>query len=720
MKLRWGIVAVVLSGCVSHQVLQGDFLPPKSDSGLGSDLQKEWSEANVASIPPSYKRGPSDASNLDPCKKWFELSVKEWPLQELAKLRAIQFCGVNKVSEILRTTNIDLAVIPAPSGSWLKSEWILAKMHLAQLRNNRIEIASLLIDFSKQLTKKSEKEKNLLLALEQLKDLNATSDVSAQTDNREQIENVTTMVRNELYRIAPRLKPNPAVAQYLDVAIDLRSERKFKESLDYFDRIILDPNQKVESKIKAYKNKRMAQKAMQDVEGSLKSAQQMYELARNVYQKDPSDTSAKVYLDASLTYARARWTESQPTQAQIILDATARQLKGKISLMELFWVHGKISEEQGYPEKAKAMFAKGMEGRLEPSATLDRLMWSQAWLDYKMENYQAMVAHLESAEKMLRDPFEKNKFHYWKARAMLKLGWTEQANQTLRALIREEPLSFYTCLAYQLLNLPIEPLQAIPVDQEPSLAKVASAKDNAVFEWLVYVNEKDLAQTFLTQVELLKSASSEQKELSILKAYAHAGLYMPLFSRFGTLPTEVKQMVTQQHWNLLFPMPWSKQVSSSAEKNAIPIEFIYSIMRQESAFNPEARSSVDAMGLLQLMPSLAKHLASRDSSVGFEKELDLLIPEVNIKLGATELANLLKRRSGQYALAVASYNSSDKAINNWLQSRDRKDLIEFIEEIPYDETRTYIKLVFRNFIWYRRCLNVSQSVNFPTELLTWH
>ena len=97
--------------------------------------------------------------------------------------------------------------------------------------------------------------------------------------------------------------------------------------------------------------------------------------------------------------------------------------------------------------------------------------------------------------------------------------------------------------------------------------------------------------------------------------------------------------------------------------------------------------------------------------------MDLYKPEVNIPLGAFELKSLMKKYDNQYILAVAGYNANDSAIRGWLKTRFRNDSVEFIEEVPYEETRTYIKLTMRNYVFYQRLLSPGVSIKFPEDLL---
>ena len=167
---------------------------------------------------------------------------------------------------------------------------------------------------------------------------------------------------------------------------------------------------------------------------------------------------------------------------------------------------------------------------------------------------------------------------------------------------------------------------------------------------------------------------------------------------------------------LLFPQPYKDQVKEMASKTNLPASLIYSIMKQESAFNEKARSGADAMGLMQVIPTLARHL-SRKFEIPFKKNDDLFDPSINIQIGSYELMEQVKRQNGQLTYVAAAYNAGPNALSSWLKNRKREDVLEFIEDIPYDETRTYVKLIARNKAFYERISNRDSEQDFPADFL---
>jgi soluble lytic murein transglycosylase len=122
-------------------------------------------------------------------------------------------------------------------------------------------------------------------------------------------------------------------------------------------------------------------------------------------------------------------------------------------------------------------------------------------------------------------------------------------------------------------------------------------------------------------------------------------------------------------------------------------------MRQESAFDPVIVSPASAVGLMQLMPSTAKH-AARELSLPFD-EADLVRPDVNLKLGAFYIAKLLKMFRGNVELAAAAYNAGPRAVSHWIEPGADDELDLWVARIPFDETRNYVARVAQNLARYQ-------------------
>jgi soluble lytic murein transglycosylase len=165
-------------------------------------------------------------------------------------------------------------------------------------------------------------------------------------------------------------------------------------------------------------------------------------------------------------------------------------------------------------------------------------------------------------------------------------------------------------------------------------------------------------------------------------------------------PAEVRGL-PRTFWTLLFPRAFWSEVLQQSKRLGLNPYVVLSMMRQESAFNPMAVSRAGATGLMQLMPATAQEVASR-LALPQDSIEQLHDPQLNITLGTHYFAELLERYRGNVVLALAAYNAGPSQVTRWLEQWPHLAMEEFIEHIPFHETRAYIKLVLRNLAVYER------------------
>ena len=208
---------------------------------------------------------------------------------------------------------------------------------------------------------------------------------------------------------------------------------------------------------------------------------------------------------------------------------------------------------------------------------------------------------------------------------------------------------------------------------------------------------------------MLPSASSaswaggEIARLEELRGRHHVALrfsklYVPsYFSRgIGDLPTDV--------WRRLFPRPYWDQIQKRAAEAKLDPFLVAGLIRQESEFNPGAQSRSNARGLMQLLPSTAKMVARKAPDARSRNyQLGLLYqPQFNLIYGTMYLRSVLDRFDGNLEHAIASYNAGPGRVQQWLDSGTYEEPAEFVESIPFTETREYVQAVLRNAQMYRQ------------------
>jgi soluble lytic murein transglycosylase len=155
------------------------------------------------------------------------------------------------------------------------------------------------------------------------------------------------------------------------------------------------------------------------------------------------------------------------------------------------------------------------------------------------------------------------------------------------------------------------------------------------------------------------------------------------------------------YWELLFPRPYWTDVQRQAAANALDPYLVASLIRQESEFNPAAVSSANALGLMQLLPQVGKGEA-RAAHIKHFSSASLLDPSINIQLGTRYFKAMIAQYNGQVEYALAAYNAGSNRVDSWLQSGHYRDVAEFVESIPFTETREYVQAIMRNAKVYQR------------------
>ncbi len=632
------------------------------------------------------------------CSLFSRLSHENFPLKTLALIKAHMICDDRKGLDAISQTTID-------QEPWLASLDLKRQILEAQSNKDLPALAQAYLKNAKRLDRIREKVENLKLAL----------DTQAEIKNPTAENQALTKELNErLYRLAPRFLPNPEAKDYFAVGNDLIYQRQFKKGRDYLEKIIDSKSASAEEQFQARRAYRNSFKTEQRKE------EHIAEAAKFAKWTEKNAGAGRIH-EAYVTWARAVWTLGDAGSARKILARAEKILrKQKFPMDEIYFIRGRMQEEAKDIDGALAFLDKALKESRPNSATRARVLFQQAWLQRKQAHFAEASDAFAKLKAETQDPFDRNRFSFWLARSLKQAGKSDDSEKELQDLIQNDPLGYYGLLAYrethaELPPLTIERKSAAEENRPPSV----SSTEHQLIRALTFVDEPEILGRFLDSKTLdLRNQSNQGLEnwVYYLKAYARAGLFNPLFQQIGNLPAELKTQLLSQNPELLFPRKFLDLIQTSASKFGVRPELMLSIIRQESAFDPNARSGADALGLMQVLPSVAKtHESKTGLEIGhFE---DLYRPEMNIPVGASILADLGKKYRGQFLLTAAAYNASERAIESWLKTRLNEDPLEFIEDIPYEETRAYVKLVLRNFIFYSRLSSPGQKLAFPNWCL---
>jgi soluble lytic murein transglycosylase len=162
---------------------------------------------------------------------------------------------------------------------------------------------------------------------------------------------------------------------------------------------------------------------------------------------------------------------------------------------------------------------------------------------------------------------------------------------------------------------------------------------------------------------------------------------------FPTLPRE--------YWEALFPRPYWSDLKKFSVANGLDPYLVASLIRQESEFNPLAVSRANAVGLMQLLPRTGKLVAHQEKLRHYSAS-QLFTPTVNLELGTRYFRGMVDQFGGSFEYALAAYNAGTDRVEDWLSQGKYRDAQEFVESIPFTETREYVQAILRNASVYRQ------------------
>lgn len=280
---------------------------------------------------------------------------------------------------------------------------------------------------------------------------------------------------------------------------------------------------------------------------------------------------------------------------------------------------------------------------------------------------------------------------YWLGCIYKAAGNKNEAKDYFENVIINYPDSYYAFRSYLKLNdiknsiitTTIEPKELIfPYygQVEPNIIKLVEYKDYTV---LGTIYEQD---------------NFVQSWISYEKGESSRGMCLARDAMQELYPKPDK---TDLRWRLVYPTFLYEEIQKYAQIAGNNPVLMLSLTREESYFNPNAHSYVGAVGLMQLMPETAKEI-NRIKNLGMETIEELKNSETNLKLGNYYYNFLLNNLGENNILAIASYNGGIGSISRWKEGLEYRDIDEFVEKIPYPETKNYVKKVFRTYWNYAR------------------
>jgi soluble lytic murein transglycosylase len=323
---------------------------------------------------------------------------------------------------------------------------------------------------------------------------------------------------------------------------------------------------------------------------------------------------------------------------------------------------------------------------------------------------EVALNHFDRLAKGVTYPISVARAHYWLGRTAEAMGAPADALAEYR-LAAQHSATFYGQLAVaKIASNAVLHVNAVALEPSPVERAAFEADDRVkAIRLLADFGDRSTVRLFALSIA---SDPPEPKRLQMLAQLMGA-------SGDPAMSVRVAKNASYSGLNLLsflHPVMATPQLSSGAPEPAL----VLGLARQESEFDPTAVSSAGARGLMQLMPASAKHAATMQGMA--YRQNDLTNPTYNMQLGMATIAEYLDRWNGSYVLAIASYNAGPTNVRNWVETygdpRDPGvDPIDWIESIPFPETRNYVQRVIENLEVYRnRLSNSDQQLRILADL----
>jgi soluble lytic murein transglycosylase len=335
--------------------------------------------------------------------------------------------------------------------------------------------------------------------------------------------------------------------------------------------------------------------------------------------------------------------------------------------------------------------------------------WKTAWLTYRMGKKDEAKRLFEEQLSMYPNSAEVPNALYWRGRMAEEEGDKKLARAYYQKLAENYRYYYYANLARERLpkvgdetvdppvldSLPRPP--APPHDWETPADNIRAQKAQLLANAALY----DFA---VAEMQAASAGSPPWEAKSVAEIYNEQGSYIHAIETLkravpGYFAAEIPQ-IPRPVWETLFPRPFWEELKRDSAANRLDPHLVASLIRQESEFNPAAISRANAMGLMQLLPTVGKGMAKEMKIRHFSSD-QLLVADTNLRLGTRYFRHIVDHYDGQVEYALAAYNAGEDRVSDWRRNGNFADVEEFVESIPFTETRDYVQAIMRNAVIYK-------------------
>jgi soluble lytic murein transglycosylase len=344
---------------------------------------------------------------------------------------------------------------------------------------------------------------------------------------------------------------------------------------------------------------------------------------------------------------------------------------------------------------------------------VERAAWRCGWADYRAGRYAAAADTLESAARLRPPSSSTAGFLYWAGRARLALN-DERGRALLEEAVQRYKHSYHGLRAGEALahlGGPRTPRLAVLSDgapPDPSLPEPRATR----LRQLLLVERLDEAES---ELRLLPESSRTLATVAWIDW--RRGRYRPAIvtmkRAYPEWVSEAGDTLPQEVWSILFPLRYEPELVTAAGQEALDPALVAALILQESTFDSGATSRAGARGLMQVMPATGRRIA-RAKGQHFRRAA-LHDPGISIDFGTHYLRQMSDRFGGAVEKVLAAYNAGPHRVDAWVAQRGDASAEDFIEGIPFSETRAYVMIVLANREQYRRLYGLGRSVRGPAS-----
>lgn len=359
-------------------------------------------------------------------------------------------------------------------------------------------------------------------------------------------------------------------------------------------------------------------------------------------------------------------------------------------------------------DQAESYFNRVLKAHPSPSSRAD-VLWKLAWVKYWRKQHKEAASAFRQARAASPQGKLSAAAKYWQARSLVLSGSSKDAERLLRDVVENRPLDYYGLESARVLkNMGVRPT-GDQVSRKP-FPNVSLSPDQQALAQVVGAQklmEHGLHEFALLQLDGMPPSVRSSPAIAFLKARAAhgAGQYRLahelLSAEFREFMENPPHNAPKEFIEIAFPRIYISETSRAAARHSVDPYLVWAIIRQESRYDPWAVSPAGALGLMQVTPA-ASGLVPQGGKASAKVIAEVLDPKRNLLLGIQILAKNLRNFNGKLIPSIASYNADITKVRQWVKRNGNLKQDEFIESIPYLETRGYVKKVLANYHAYTR------------------